>query len=176
MKTLIQLAVFSLVIIGVYTLFGAVYVPQGAREREASPPAQAPLGAGRELSAEGLVVLGRSIFNGKGSCTLCHNSRGRAPLLDDAAVRASERIKDPAYRGKARSAAEYIIESMTEPSAYVVKGFGVPDGKGGEVSPMPDVTGPEIGLTEMEVRAVAAYLQDLAGLEVTVTPSRAERQ
>jgi mono/diheme cytochrome c family protein len=172
MKTLIKLAVFSLLVIGVYTLFGAVYVPQGAREREA-PAGPAALGAGEELTPEGLVALGRSIFNGKGSCTLCHNSRGRAPLLEDVAIRASERIKDPAYKGSARSAADYIVESMTEPSAFVVKGFGVPDGKGGEVSPMPVVTGPEIGLTETEVRAVAAFLQDLAGQEVTVTPSRA---
>ena len=172
MKTLVKLAIFSLIIIGVYTLFGAVYVPQGAREREAPAGTAAP-DTDEELTTEGLVALGRSVFTGKGSCTLCHNSRGRAPLLDEVAIRASERLKDPGYRGKARSAADYIIESMIEPSAYVVKGFGVPDGKGGEVSPMPVVTGPEIGLTEREMRAVAAYLQDLAGQEVTVPPSRA---
>ena len=33
------------------------------------------------------------------------------------------RIKDKEYKGKAKSVSDYIMESIVEPSAYVVKGF-----------------------------------------------------
>ncbi len=170
MKTLLRLVVFSFIIIGAYTLFATEYVPQGAVDRsggEASLDEDTPAAV---RTARDLVDLGRKVFNGKGSCTLCHNRRGRAPLLDGVGIRASKRIREEGYRGKARTAEGYIIESMREPSAYVVEGFGVPDGSGGVRSPMPVVTGPVIGLTDLEVRAVAAYLEDLSGLEVTVKP------
>jgi len=173
MKTLLKLVLFSFLVIGAYTLFGTEYVPQGAADRaRGDEDIEAP-GPESVKTVDDLIALGKKVFNGKGSCTLCHNSRGRAPLLDEVALRAAARIKETDYSGKARSAEEYIIESMREPSAYVVNGFGVPDGGGGVVSPMPVVTGPEIGLTETEVRAVAAYLENLAGLDVTITPSRA---
>ena len=173
MKTLLKLVLFSFLVIGAYTLFGTEYVPQGAVDSVSGNGVIVAPGPESVKTVDDLIALGKKVFNGNGSCTLCHNSRGRAPLLDEVALRAARRIKETDYRGKARSAEEYIIESMREPSAYVVKGFGVPGAKGGVVSPMPVVTGAEIGLTETEVRAVAAYLLDEAGLEVTVTPSRA---
>ena len=36
---------------------------------------------------------------------------------------APNRLKDPAYQGKAKSPKEYITESILNPSAYVVKDF-----------------------------------------------------
>jgi hypothetical protein len=36
---------------------------------------------------------------------------------------APQRLKDPAYKGKATSVREYIMESIITPSAYVVKPF-----------------------------------------------------
>ncbi len=174
MKTLLKIVFFSLLVIGGYTLFGTEYVPQGAVDRARGDEDIEAFGPESVKTVDDLIALGKKVFGGKGSCTLCHNSRGRAPLLDEVALRAARRIKEAGYRGRARSAVEYIIESMREPSAYVVKGFGVPGGEGGVVSPMPVVTGAEIGLTETEVRAVAAYLLDKAGLDVTVTPSRAK--
>ena len=54
----------------------------------------------------------------------------------------------------------YLEESMLEPSAFVVAGFGKV-GSGDAESPMPAVTAGSIGFTEVEIGAVIAYLQDL---------------
>jgi len=170
LKVLLRLTAFAILIIGSYTLFVAKYVPQGPSGRGAVKVAPA-----RDIKAMGpraFANLGKGIFFSKGSCSLCHNTRGRAPLLNDVALRAGTRISEGGYRGRAGDGIGYIFESMLRPSVYVVKGFGVPDGKGsgGKVSPMPAVMGPEIGLTGLEVKAVAAYLQSLSGLPITVTP------
>jgi len=174
LRVLLRLTAFAILIIGSYTLFAAKYVPQGpkrggAEVKEAGFDAKAV----RAMSPRAFANLGKSIFFGKGSCSLCHNGRGRAPLLYGVAERAGARIKEARYRGMARDGQGYILESILRPSAYVVRGFGVPDGKGGTVSPMPLVMGPEIGLTGLEVKAVAAYLQSLSGLDITVTPETA---
>lgn len=115
---------------------------------------------------EGFVALGERIFNGKGACALCHNAAGRAPLLDNIVEAANERVSSPDYHGTAKTAEEYIRESLVSPSAYVVPGYGV---AGDELtSPMPDVTTGAIGLGDQEIDAVVAYLQMLSGVEVTV--------
>jgi mono/diheme cytochrome c family protein len=119
------------------------------------------------MTMEGFIALGEEVFKGKGACTLCHDPLGvRAPVLDRMVVVASERLKDPGYRGGAEDAEGYIYESMVKPSAYVVAGYGV-KGTGDSVSPMPDVSKGAIGLSEAEMRAVIAYLQYVAGVEVT---------
>jgi hypothetical protein len=66
---------------------------------------------------------------------------------------------------------------MKEPSAFVVATFG---SDGDTKSPMPNVTTGSIGLSEAEVDAVIAFLQNKAGVEVTVKilgapPSRGDR-
>ena len=74
------------------------------------------------------------------------------------------RLADPNYKGEATDLASYLHESMVDPSAYVVPGFG----KAGAKSPMPSVSGGSIGFSEAETLAVIAYLQDAGGVEVTV--------
>ncbi len=168
MSNFLKVAAFSLVVIGAYTAFSVWFVPPVG-----TGPAPAVVERSAPLDSAGLVRLGREVFNGKGSCTLCHNAvGGRAPLLDDVALRASERLSDKRYKGKATDAASYIRESMLDPSAYVVAGYGVA-GSNDTVSPMPDVAAPPIGLTPIEVDSVIAYLQDKAGVEVTVRPPSA---
>lgn len=120
------------------------------------------------LTKDQYVAMGQKIFLGKGTCTLCHSPvGGRAPLLDTVGSKASERLKDPRYKGKAKTGEEYIRESMMEPSAYVVAGFGKP-GTNDTVSPMPDVSKGAIGLNPVEIGAVISFLQSNAGVEVTV--------
>ena len=164
MRSFLKVAVFAIALIGLYTLFASVYVPQITPE---PPPKDISAPAG-PMTMEQFISLGESIFRGKGSCTLCHNSvGGRAPSLDNIAVTAKERLKDSRYKGRATDAEGYIYESMTDPSRYVVQGFGVA-GTDDTVSPMPDVRGGAIGLTEFEIRAVIAYLERACAVPVTV--------
>lgn len=127
------------------------------------------------LDMDGFIALGENIFKGKGTCTLCHNGMGRAPdtLEMDMAATYPARLADPRYKGVAagkegpKAIEEYIHESMVAPSAFVVEGFGK-KGTNDTESPMPTVNMPPIELNDVEMNAVTAFLQDLAGLEPTV--------
>lgn len=120
------------------------------------------------LTMDQFTALGKKVYDGKGTCTLCHSPvGGRAPLLDAVGSVANDRLKDTRYKGKAKTGEEYIRESMIDTSAYVVAGFGKP-GTNDSVSPMPDVSKGAIALNEVELNAVIAYLQSNAGVEVTV--------
>lgn len=164
MVNFLKIIVFSLVLMFCYSGFANYAIPVMIPE---PPPKEAVISG--EMSMEDFIALGSSIFNGKGTCTLCHNPvGGRAPLLEGVGARAAERIKDARYKGKAANGGEYIHESMVDPSAFVVTGFGKP-GTNDTVSPMPDISKGSIGLNEGELNAVIAYLQSSSGVEVTVT-------
>ncbi len=122
-----------------------------------------------ELTMDSFVAMGEKIYNGKGTCTLCHNSLGRAPdmLTYNVASVSLERLANSRYQGKATDAESYIRESMLEPSAYVVEGFGK-KGSNDTESPMPAVDQPPIQLSEVAMGAVIAYLQQKDGNPVTV--------
>ncbi len=173
MKILLKVTVFSLLTIAFFAGFSNYGIPE---INPAPPPEEEEIDL-TSMTMDRFIALGDKIFNGKGNCTLCHNAvGGRAPLLDDAAVVASERMADPRYKGKATSVEEYLLESMVEPSAYVVAGFGKA-GTSDTESPMPDASGGSIGLSEVELMAVTAYLQGIGGVEVTVEiPSEAETE
>lgn len=165
MKTLLKITAFSLFVIA----FFAGYANFGVPRVEPAPPPKEEVIDLQAMTMEEFVALGERTFSGKGTCTLCHNAvGGRAPMLDDLTILASERLADPAYEGEASDLESYLYESMVATSAYVVPGFAKA-GSGGSVSPMPDVTAGGIGLSEAEMRAVIAYLQDLSGLDVTVS-------
>jgi mono/diheme cytochrome c family protein len=120
------------------------------------------------LTPEKYAALGDTIFHGKGTCTLCHNERGRAPDIAvlNLADETKKALADANYKGKATDIESYIHESMLEPSAYVVPGFGK---KGApHVSPMPTISKPPIALSDVEINAVIAYLQSKDGNEITV--------
>jgi len=127
------------------------------------------------LDMDGMIALGESLFSGKGTCTLCHNGMGRAPdtLVMDMAATFPARLTDARYAGVsagkegAKAIEAYILESMEDPSAFVVEGFGE-KGSNDTVSPMPAVDKAPIELTVVEMNAVTAFLQDLAGLEPTI--------
>lgn len=164
MKTFITVILFSVGIIFIYALFANGYIPQ---IQPAPPPVEAKLDMGN-LTMEQFVEMGDKIFQGKGTCILCHNPvGGRAPQLGEIASKAEERIKDPRYKGKAKTGEEYIRESMMEPSAFVVQGFGAA-GTNDTQSPMPVISGGAIGLKPYEIDAVIAYFQNKAGVTITV--------
>ncbi|MBI3584309.1 MAG: c-type cytochrome [Nitrospinae bacterium] len=170
MKVFIRIIIFSVVLSLCYWGFSNYGIPQVIPE---APPVEEKISG--SMTMDQYIALGGKIFNGKGTCTLCHNPvGGRAPLLvesgkDGAPIgaRAADRIKDPRYKGKAKTAEEYIYESEVDPSAFVVAGFGKP-GTNDTVSPMPATNKGSIGLSEAEIGAVIAYLQKSAGVQVTV--------
>ena len=164
MRILLTVVAFSLLTIALFAGFSNFGIPRIEPE---PPPEEEALDL-RTMTMDQYIALGQRIFSGKGTCTLCHNPVGqRAPMLDRAALTAGQRLAEPRYEGKAGDVESYLYESMVDPSAYVVAGFGK-TGTNDTVSPMPDVSTGAIGLSEAEVWAVIAYLQDLSGAEVTV--------
>ncbi|WP_435627709.1 c-type cytochrome [Candidatus Ferrigenium straubiae] len=163
MTNFLKVSGFSLLMIGGFTAYSNFGIPQIKPEL---PPVEEKLELGA-MTMEQFVALGGKIYNGKGTCTLCHNAMGRAPLLDKIGAIAAENLKNPAYKGAAKTVEEYLHESLVKPSAYVVPGFGKAGSNDSE-SPMPDVSGGGIGLSDAEIVAVIAYLQESSGAEVTV--------
>jgi len=137
MKNFLKVTLFSLLLISLFSLYSNYGIPE---IQPAPPPTEEKLDLG-SMTMEQFVAVGEKIVNGKGTCTLCHNALGRAPLLEKLVT--------------------------LKPSVYVVVGFGKA-GSNDTESPMPDVTGGAIDLSEAEIGAVIAYLQDMGGAEVTV--------
>lgn len=127
-----------------------------------------------ELTMDSFIALGENLYSGKGTCTLCHNQLGRAPdlLTFNVGKVSLERISDSQYQGKAKDSESYLRESMLQPSAYVVKGFGK-KGSNDTESPMPAVDQAPIQLSEVEISAIVAYLQKKDGNAVTVALPKA---
>lgn len=164
MSHFLKVVAFSLLVIALFAGFSNFGVPQ---IEPAPPPTEERMELGA-MTMDQFVALGRKLFEGKGTCTLCHNPvGGRAPALERAAALAAERLKDARYKGRAKSVEDYLHESLVAPSAFVVAGFGKA-GTNDTESPMPDASGGSIRLSEPELQAVVAYLQDLGGVEVTV--------
>jgi len=167
--TFVRVMGFSLFILLIYTGFANI-LPQV----QGDPPKEEEIDAG-SLDMAGMVSLGQQLFSGKGTCTLCHNKRLRAPdlLALDLAKTFPQRLADPRYTGIAKSRqgaqaiGEYIHESMLNPSKYVVAGFGK-KGSGDTISQMPKIDSPPVSLSAVEINAITAFLQDRAGLSPTV--------
>ncbi len=165
MTQFLKIIAFSLVIISLFAIYSNLGIPQ---IKPAPPPSQEAVDVS-SMDMGSFIVLGEKLFNGKGTCTLCHNAvGGRAPMLDKLTESIPPRLEDTAYKGTATDIAGYLIESMNEPSVYVVKGFGKL-GTNDQESPMPDVRVGSIGFSEAETLAVIAYLQDASGLDITVS-------
>lgn len=164
MRELATIVLFSLVVIcgfAGYTTYGLpLIIPE-------APPVEEKMSG--DMTMDQYLAIGKKIFEGKGTCTLCHNPvGGRAPMLATTAQTAMDMINDERYKGEAKSAEEYIRESLIKPSAFVVPGFGK-KGTNDTVSPMPNVSKGAIGLNESEINAVVGYLQTMAGVEVTIS-------
>jgi cytochrome c2 len=163
MPVIVKVLGFSLALTLVFTLI-ANLLPQ--IEGEAPVEKTLELGA---FTEETFVVLGEELFKGKGTCTLCHNSMGRAPdiLVMNMVETAAERLGDARYQGEATDAESYLRESMLQPSLYVVKNYGK-KGSNDTVSPMPIINKAPIQLSDIEIDAVIAYMQAKDGNLVTV--------
>ena len=101
---------------------------------------------------DAVAEIGAAIFNGKGQCAACHTldtsaPKGRCPDLTDIGLNAANR--QPGIDAKT-----YLIESLYEPSKYLVPGYG---------KIMPEVWKNPIALTKVEIQAVIAFLQSQGG-------------
>ncbi len=163
MRVLGKVAGFSLLLTLVFTGV-ANLLPQVQGE----PPEETTIDVS-SLTMADFTRLGEKLFTGKGTCALCHNNMGRAPdlLALNVVDTSASRISAEGYEGDAVDAASYIRESMTEPSAYVVPGFGK-KGTDDQISPMPPVNQAPIQLSQMEMDAIIAFLESKDGHDVTV--------
>ncbi|MFQ5680182.1 MAG: hypothetical protein ACE5HP_12070 [Gemmatimonadota bacterium] len=112
------------------------------------------------------VETGEQVFWGPGKCHTCHSigTRGssiRCPNLGPArgeeaiGLRAVDRARERgAELGQEMSPTEYLVESITDPSAHVVEGYK---------DEMPKVYEPPISLTGDQITSVILYLQSQGG-------------
>lgn len=163
MTVLFKTLGFSLVLILIFTAVTYV-LPQ----MEGEAPVEKELDT-EALTMDSFIALGEDLFQGKGTCALCHNKMGRAPdiLAFNVEKVSLERMANPRYQGNARDVEGYLRESMVDPGIYVVEGFGK-KGSNDTQSPMPAIDQPPAQLSEVEINAIIAYLQDKDGSTVTV--------
>jgi nitric oxide reductase subunit C len=117
--------------------------------------------AGQEAVSTDPVALGEALFRtSPPACSGCHSTAKDVqlvgPSLADIATRAGERIKDPSYRGRAKTAEEYVRESILTPSAFLVAG---PTFSAAGRSFMPDNF--EHSLQANQIDQLVAYLMTL---------------
>ncbi len=150
----LNILAFVIVIDLFYMSIGQWWLSQS----EEHPPADLEITV--DTDNDTLVGMGRTLLGAKGGCLLCHkiaevgNTRG--PDLRGVGARA-------ASRRPGMSAEAYLVESLTNPGAYVVEEFAA---AGGETI-MPVATQPPADLSPTELKALVAYLQSLGG-EITV--------
>ena len=151
MRTFLKVFAFNILIIAFF-----LYVGNSIPQLRQDPPKELVLA--EDAPVEDFVKAGQDIFYGKGTCALCHDigKKGeRCPDLGGVGARADMRIHEAGYKGKATTGAEYIVESLHEPTIYVVEGY------------QPSM--PPLGrqLSDLELIAVVSFLQSQGG-EVTV--------
>ena len=131
-----------------WALFSARHTPpENSPHPEAVVvPEMVPLVTGEEET--------KLIFTRAG-CPVCHRIPGIAgadgrvgpPLL--LGITGRQRLADPAYRGRAKTVHEYIVESVVEPGTFVVPGY--------PADAMPTWYGAKLSALALE--KIAAYLE-----------------
>ncbi|MDP7100022.1 MAG: c-type cytochrome [Rhodospirillales bacterium] len=157
-KAVGKVFIFLLLVFGVFNWVGYSVTELTGGEKKAA------MTGAVEVTPEG----GEAIYWGKGRCFTCHSvgDRGSAvrgpnhgqfgekfplPMGERAVERAKEREKKT---GKKFTALDYLVESLAEPGAYVVKGYK---------NEMAVVYAPPISLSLDEIKATVAYLQSQGG-------------
>lgn len=146
-----RILLFVIAVEALYTFIGMT-MPQ----QKSLPPPTLAFHLGMDV--DDLVKMGREIVTTqKGNCLICHTigpspgAKPRCPDLAGVGERAGKRR--PGYTGE-----QYLMESLLDPGAYVVEGYG---------KIMPRADQPPISLNPAEIKAAMAFLQSLGG-EVTV--------
>lgn len=136
------------------------FIPEAERPK---PQEDKPAGAGGALMADGSEPVAE-IF-AKGQCVTCHTIPGIAGAVGTIGPKLVEktnaptRLRDPAYKGAAKSVREYITESVIAPSTFVVKGF-------------PDNTMPKVFGQKLSAGALNKIVDYLSQLEEGKAPPK----
>lgn len=142
------------VTLGVYT-----WVANAIPQVESAVPKDVSFSG--DVTADQLVSAGQEVFTGSGGCTACHGLGTRAPNLRtdfNGEGPIGARCGD---RKPGMSCKEYLHESLVDPHAYIVEGFG------------PIMPAQGALLTNNQLWAVIAYLESLGG-QVDVTAADIE--
>ncbi len=104
-------------------------------------------------SPEELVAAGKIVFmSDRAQCLTCHSlgedPKARCPNQEDLGERAGK-------QKAGLSAAEYLVESLYDPNAFIVSGY--------PANQMTPVNKPPIALSHDEILAILAYLNTLGG-------------
>ena len=136
------------------------FIPEADRPKQQEDK---PAGAGGALLADGTETVDQ-IF-AKAACVTCHTIPGISgavgtigPKLEEG-TNAPIRIHDPAYKGTAKSTAEYIMESVVSPSVYVVK-------------PFPDNTMPKVFGQKLSAGALKKIVDYLSQVKAGAPPPK----
>lgn len=135
------------------------FVPEADRPKEQTDK---PAGA-TSLMADGTEPVDQILA--KAQCVACHTIPGIpgavgtvGPKLEEGTT-APQRIKESDYKGTAKTTAEYIMESIVDPSAYVVK-------------PFPDNTMPKVFGQKLSAGALKKIVDYLSQVKVGAPPPK----
>jgi mono/diheme cytochrome c family protein len=146
---------FVMIVLGTFSLV-ALSVPQMA----SLPPAEEKFDVASIKTANDMAVIGQKIFFSKGQCALCHS------------IGPSESARCPDLKGiGAKLSREFIYESLTQPQAYIYLDFRHEGPPKEYPARMPHINKNPIGLSNNEILSVIAFLQQMSGEPITVSPS-----
>ncbi len=149
---------FVMIVLGLFSLI-ALSVPQMA----SLPPAEEKFDVASIKTANDMAVIGQKIFFSKGQCALCHS------------IGPSEAARCPDLKGiGAKLTREFIYESLTQPQAYIYLDYRHEGPPKDYPARMPHINKNPIGLTNNEILSVIAFLQQMSGEPITVSPSEIE--
>jgi mono/diheme cytochrome c family protein len=146
---------FVAIVLGTFSLI-ALGVPQMA----SLPPAEEKFDVASIKTAADMAAIGQKIFFSKGQCALCHS------------IGPSESARCPDLKGiGAKLTREFIYESLTQPQAYIYLDYRHEGPPKEYPARMPYINRNPIGLTKNEILSVIAFLQQMSGEPITVSPS-----
>ncbi len=146
---------FVAIVLGLFSIT-ALSVPQMA----ALPPAEEKFDVANIKTASDMAAIGQKIFFSKGQCALCHS------------IGPSESARCPDLKGiGAKLSREFIYESLTQPQAYIYLDFRHESQPKEYPARMPYINKNPIGLSKNEILSVIAFLQQMSGEPITVSPS-----
>lgn len=144
---------FVIIVLGLFALT-ALGVPQMA----SLPPAEEKFDIASIKTPSDLAAIGQKIFFSKGQCALCHS------------IGPSESARCPDLKGiGAKLTREFIYESLTQPQAYLYLDFRHEGPPKQYPARMPYINKNPIGLSNNEILAVIAFLQQMSGEPISIS-------